>query len=148
MMQFFLKRHLVGIWLPGAGWLLLGTGQAAPTQLRPPSQVQVTRQFVTAALRGDTAATCWLTPELRHQLGPAGVQRALARLAAAGRRRGTDVELYKLGFWLEANGTARPFVAYAWAADSLLKPKREWLQVAFRDSAARQVLEFELRTLK
>jgi hypothetical protein len=110
--------------------------------------VQATRQFLTAALRGDTAAIRWLAPELRRKLSAAGVQKALAPLAAAGRRRGPDIELYKLGYWLEADGSSRPFVAYAWAADSLLKLKREWLQVAFRDSAARQVLEFELRTLK
>ncbi|MDO7875390.1 hypothetical protein Q5H93_11670 [Hymenobacter sp. ASUV-10] len=122
----------------------------ALAQDKPPrnTQVQATRQFLSAALRGDTAAIRWLAPELRRKLGTTGVQQALAPLAVAGRRRGTDIELYKLGYWLEADGSSRPFVAYAWAADSLLKPKREWLQVAFRDSAARQVLEFELRAVK
>ena len=128
--------------------LLAADGTLAQNEPPRNTQVQATRQFLNAALRGDTAAIRWLTPELRQQLGKAGVQRALAPLAAAGRRRGKDIELYKLGYWLEADGSSRPFVAYAWAADSVLKPKREWLQVAFRDSAARQVLEFELRTLK
>jgi hypothetical protein len=128
---------------------LLAAGSTLAQQ-EPPrnTQVQATRQFLAAALRGDTAAIRWLAPELRRQLGPAGVQQALAPLAAAGRRRGTTIELYKLGYWLEADGAMRPFVAYSWAADSLLKPKRQWLQVAFRDSAARQVLEFELRETK
>lgn len=127
--------------------LLAGLG---PMQ-EPPrnTQVQVTRQFLAAALRGDTTACRWLAPELRRRLGAAGVQRALAPLAAAGKRRGTGIELYKLGYWLEADGSSRPFVAYFWAADSAkYRPKREWLQVAFRDSTARQVTEFELRVIK
>lgn len=134
-------------WIIGLGLLAAG---GALVQDEPPrnTQVQAARQFLSAALRSDTAAIRWLAPELRQQLGAAGMQKSLAVLAAAGQRRGMDIELYKLGYWLEADGSSRPFVAYAWAADSALKLKREWLQVAFRDSAARQVLEFELRTLK
>lgn len=127
---------------------LLATGSAL-AQPEPPrnTQVQATRQFLTAALRGDTAAIRWLAPELRRKLGVVGVQRALAPLAVAGQRRGSEIELYKLGWWLEADGSSRPFVAYSWAADSAKhRPKREWLQVAFRDSAARQIVEFELRS--
>lgn len=134
-------------WIVGVG--LLTASHALAQDAPRNTQVQATRQFLSAALRGDTAAIRWLAPELRQKLGAAGVQRALAPLAAAGKRRGTDIELYKLGFWLEADGSSRPFVAYAWAADSSkYRPKREWLQVAFRDSTARQVMEFELRKTK
>lgn len=117
----------------------LGTlAQDAPRN----TQVQVTRQFLAAALRGEPNATKWLAPE--QQRTPT-LKTALTEVKAAGKRRGTDVELYKLGFVLEDEGVARPFVAYAWAADSALRMKREWLMVMFRDTTARQVLSVELR---
>ena len=134
-----MRAWLLGTGLAGAMALL--TAPQAPRN----TQVQATRHFLAAALRGEPRAARWLEPELRRTLGPAGVKGVLGQLAATGRRRGTAVELYKLGFRLEEDGTARPFVAYAWAADSGLARKREWIDVAFRDTAARQVLSFELR---
>jgi hypothetical protein len=130
---------------------MLGLAGLACTQVKPEqapprnTQVQATRQFLAAALRGDTAAYKWLAPELRRQLGAAGVQQALGAVAAAGHRRGPEIELYKMGFQLEEDGTARPFVAYGWAADSAMRLKKEWLQVTFRDTAARLVQGFEVR---
>lgn len=143
---FCLSRGLVAcvlgaLLLPGG--LLAGSGQ----QPVPPrnTQVQATRQFLAAVLRGDTiAAKRWLSPNL--QARDAG--RALAPLIDAGRRRGTNVELYRLGF-LVGDDTQQPFVTYAWAADSAeVWPLRATIQVVFRDTAARQVWEVYLREMK
>ena len=125
------------------GWLLASRGP----QPEPPrnTQVQATRQFLAAVLRGDTvAAKRWLSPNL--QAPDAG--RALAPLVDAGRRRGANVELYRLGF-LVGDDTQQPFVTYAWVADSATTwPVRANIQVVFRDTAARQVWEVYLREMK
>ena len=117
---------------------------AATPPAKPPrnTQVQATRQFLAAALRGDTvAARRWLSANLP---GPdAGL--TLAPLVAAGQHRGTDIELYKMGF-LVGDDDARPFVTYAWKADSAVTgPARAAMQVVFRDTAARQVWEVFVR---
>ncbi len=126
--------------------LLFCTGGSVPQAPRPPSQVQVARQFLGAALRGETAvAYGWLAPEVRRGLGPLGFAGALAQVQARGQVRGATLQLYKLGFRLGDTGPGRPFVAYAWAADSALRVKREWLEVCFRDTAARAVWGFAWR---
>ena len=130
-------------------WLLstaLGVLVLKPAP-EPPrnTQVQATRQFLAAALRGDTTmAKQWLSANL--QANDAG--RALAPLVDAGRRRGADMELYRLGF-LVGDDVQRPFVTYAWAADSAVEwPLRASIQVVFRDTTARQVWEVYLREMK
>lgn len=126
--------------------MTLGMVALKPAQ-EPPrnTQVQAARQFLAAALRGDTAtAKRWLSANL--QANDAG--RALAPLVEAGRRRGPNMELYRLGF-LVGDDTERPFVTYAWAADSAVEwPLRASIQVVFRDTAARQVWEVYLREMK
>ncbi len=113
------------------------------------SQVQVSRLFLRSLLKSDfKGAYGQMAPEVRQSVSSAQF-RGLARpLALRGQHRGTAIELYKIGFRLdEANRASRSFVAWAWAADSAsarrLPP--EWLEVTFRDSAARQVLSFGLR---
>ena len=130
-------------------WLLrlaLSALAVPPARQAPrDTQVQATRQFLAAALRGDTiAARRWLSGN-----GPAGQSgRTLAPLLAAGRRCGTNMELYRLGF-LVGDDDERPFVTYAWAADSATAwPLRATIQVVFRDTAARQVWEVYLREMK
>jgi hypothetical protein len=130
-------------------WLLrlaLSALAVPPVRQAPRNtQVQATRQFLAAALRGDTiAARRWLSGN-----GPAGQSgRTLAPLLAAGRRRGTNMELYRLGF-LVGDDDERPFVTYAWAADSATAwPLRATIQVVFRDTAARQVWEVYVREMK
>lgn len=114
------------------------------------SQVQVGRHFLRALLRSDyTSAYTRLAPEIRKAVTPARF-RAIARpLAVRGQRRGTNVELYKLGARLDASGRSagRLFVAFAWTADSASARRTppEWLEVTFRDTASRQVLGFRLR---
>ena len=127
--------------LPGG---LLAGGNLQPEPPRN-TQVQATRQFLAAVLRGDTtAAKRWLSPNL--QARDAG--RALAPLVGAGRRRGSNVELYRLGF-LVGDDTQQPFVTYAWVADSAeVWPLRANIQVVFRDTAARQVWEVYLREMR
>ena len=130
-------------------WLLslaLGVLALKPVQDAPRNtQVQATRQFLAAALRDDTiTAKRWLSANL--QANDAG--HALLPLVDAGRRRGTNMELYRLGF-LVGDDTERPFVTYAWAADSAVEwPLRASIQVVFRDTAARQIWEVYLREMK
>lgn len=130
-------------------WLLsitLGVLVLKPTQEVPRNtQVQATRQFLAAVLRGDTTtAKRWLSANL--QASDAG--HILAPLVDAGRRHGTNIELYRLGF-LVGDDTQQPFVTYAWAADSAVeRPLRASIQVVFRDTAARQVWEVYLREIR
>jgi len=135
-------------WGIAALLMLIGWGMM-PAQTKParaPSQVQVARQFLLAVLRGEySKAYGRLAPEVRRTVSNAQF-RVLARpLYVRGKKRGTDIELYKLGFRLLETGPSQGFVAFSFPADSLLKHPPEWLEVTFRDTAARQVLGFELR---
>ncbi len=127
-----------------ARWLVLSVWVLT---LGPPprnSQVQVGRRFWLAVLRhDDRAAYALLTPDVRHALPLAAFRHraGLVRAAAHGR----NIELYKLGFRLEDDGRARPFVAFTYAADSALLGKRRGLDVTFRDTAARAVWQFGVR---
>ncbi|WP_345123961.1 hypothetical protein [Hymenobacter antarcticus] len=126
--------------------MALGVLALKPVQEAPRNtQVQAARQFLAAALQGDTiTAKRWLSANL--QGNDAG--HALLPLVEAGRRRGTKMELYRLGF-LVGDDTERPFVTYAWEADSAIEwPLRASIQVVFRDTAARQVWEVYLREMK
>ncbi|WP_375415732.1 hypothetical protein [uncultured Hymenobacter sp.] len=102
-----------------------------------------------AILRADyTAAYRRLAPEARRSMSQRQF-RGLARpLAARGQQRGAGIELYKLGLRLDERGAGTQlFVAFAWVADSASARRTppEWLETTFRDTAARQVLEFRLR---
>ena len=123
----------------------------SPAQTVPPrnSQVQVSRQFLQALLRGDYAGAYGrLAPEVRRAVNTAHFRQLARPVAARGQRRGTSIELYKIGVRLdESNQGSRHFVAWAWATDSASARRvpPEWLEVMFRDTAARQVLSFGLR---
>lgn len=127
-------------WLVLSAWvLMLGAGP-------PPhnSQVQVGQRFWLAVLRhDDRAAYALLTSDVRRDLPLAVFRRRAGLVRAAG--HGRSIELYKLGFRLEDDGRARPFVAFIYAADSALPGKRQGLDVTFRDTAARAVWQFGVR---
>jgi hypothetical protein len=128
--------------------LLLWGGQAGgqPAPGRRLSQVQVARQFLLAVLRADySGAYGRLAPEVSRAISPAQFRAAARPLWARGQRKGTDIELYKLGFRLLGQKQTRGFVAFSFPADSLSKHPPEWLEVTFRDTASRQVLGFGLR---
>jgi hypothetical protein len=117
---------------------------AEPCVVAPPrnSQVQVARRFWLAVLRhDDRAAYAFLASDVRRTM-PSAVFRQRAGLVRAA-AHGHAIELYKLGFRLEDDGRARPFVAFSYAADSALPGKRQGLDVTFRDTAARAVWRFE-----
>ena len=115
-----------------------------PTAPPRNSQVQVARRFWRAVLRpDDRAAYALLTPSLRRTLPLAAFRHRARRVRAAA--HGRAIELYKLGFRLEDNGRARPFVAFTYAADSAATARRPLLDVTFRDTAARAVWRFEAR---
>ena len=122
----------------------------APT-VPPPanSQVQVSRQFLGALLRGNySAAYGQLAPEVRRSLSVTHFRQLAQPVAAQGKRRGPAVELYKIGMRLDEVGKGgQPFVAWAWAADSASERRvpPQWLEVRFRDAAARQVSGFSAR---
>lgn len=121
-----------------------------PTTTAPVnSQVQVSRRFLRALLRGDYAAAYGqLAPEVRQGVSAARFRQLALPVVRQGQRRGAAIELYKMGVRLdEAGQGGEPFVAFAWAADgaSAQRPPLEWLEVTFRDAEARQVLGFRLR---
>ena len=139
-------------------WLLVVLGLcggilAASTPAQTPVQnspVQAGRQFLRVLLRSDyTNAYTRLAPEIRKSVTPARFRTIARPLVVRGQRRGTNLELYKLGARLDASGrgAGRLFVAFAWAADSASARRTppEWLEVTFRDTASRQVLGFRLR---
>lgn len=125
----------------------------APAQTAAPrnSQVQVSRHFLRALLKSDYAnAYAQLAPEVRQAVSAARFRELARPLAGRGKRRGPNIELYKMGMRLDESGPGQGgqlFVAWAWAADaaSARRLPPEWLEVTFRDSAARQVLGFGLR---
>jgi len=137
-------RRLMGAALLALMAVGMVLGQKAPK--RVPSQVQVARQFLLALLRADyRKAYEKLSPDARRSMSSAQFRVAAKPLYAQGKRRGADIELYKLGFRLLENDRTEGFVAFSFAADSLLKHPSEWLEVTFRDTASRQVLGFGLR---
>lgn len=108
------------------------------------SQVQVARRFWLAVLRhDDRTAYAALAADVRQATPLPAFRRVAARIRA--QQRGRAIELYKLGFRLEDDGRARPFVAFRYAADSAQAQPRQWLDVTFRDTAARAVWRFERR---
>jgi hypothetical protein len=108
--------------------------------------VQVARQFLLAVLRADyTTAYGRLAPEVRRSISPTRFRAAARPLWQRGQLRGTNIDLYKLGFRLTGERQSRGFVAFSFAADSLRHPPPEWLEVTFRDTTARQILGFSLR---
>jgi len=135
--------------------LLLAVGAAVwsakprPRQAKPgrrPSQSQVGTAFLRAVLRKDyTTAYAQLAPEVRRGVSVARFQGAAQPLWQAGQHHGTALELYKLGVRLEAGGSSRLFYAYSFAADSSLRVPSVLLEVAFRDTATRNVLAFGIR---
>ena len=146
MRQLTWMRYVLGLML-GLG--LAGAACQPPTA-RKNSQVQVARQFLLALLRNNqTAAYPLLAADLHTKISLPEFERQTQPIAKAATRRGTDIELYKLGARLptDAGQQTEYFVAFAWAADStsVRRLPAEWLEVTFQDTASRQVAGFQLR---
>ena len=119
-----------------------------PTASPVSSQVQVSRQFLRALLRGDyVAAYGQLAPEVRRAVSTARFRELARPVVMQGQRHGQAIELYKLGMRLNEAGGAVSFVAFAWAADSASARQvpPQWLEVTFRNATAQQVLGFSVR---
>lgn len=132
------------VWAMGAG---AGGAQTAPrsTGLKA-TQAQAASWFLRAILRGDYAGAYGrLAPEVRRAVTRERFETAARPLWKSGQRRGQEIELYKLGVRL-AGPSARLFYAFTFAADSGSRPPPAVLEVVFRDTAARAVLGFGLRT--
>ena len=127
--------------------------QTTQTETPPPrmnSQVQVARQFLLEVLAQNfSRAYPLLAPDMRGKVSLTEFERQAQPFVALGTRRGTDLELYKLGARLPAAAGQQTefFVAFAWAADSASAHRlpAEWLEVTFPDTVARQVMGFRLR---
>lgn len=118
--------------------------QAAPL-LAAPSQVQVARQFLLAVLAGNWAAAyAWLSPDARAALPAAAFRSATLLLIAHTRHYGPAIDLYKLGYRLREGHPPQPFVAFTYRADTLRSGPHVQLDIAFPDSAARQIQEFRI----
>lgn len=113
------------------------------------SQGQVAGQFLRAVLRADyPAAYGRLAPEVRRTVSLGRFAAAARPLWKSGQRRGSGIELYKLGMRLGDGGASRLFYSFSFAADSTLKAPDLLLEVIFRDTAARSVLGFDVQTRK
>lgn len=132
----------------GVGLALLGAAVSVGFQAAPPTQAQVAWRFLSEVLRADyPAAYQRLAPEVRATLRPAAFEVAAQPLRHLGRQRGQAVELYKLGTWLSEGGAPQPwFYRFSFASDSARRPPPVLLEVTFRDTTARQVLGFRVRT--
>lgn len=152
----------VGLLLEGIAGIGSGSSALAQTASQEPlpeaksattapinSQVQVSRRFLLALLRGDYAAAYGqLAPEVRRGVSAARFRQLGLPVVRQGQQRGLAIELYKMGVRLdEAGPGGKPFVAFAWSADaaSAQRMPPEWLEVMFRSTEARQVLGFRLR---
>ncbi|MFD2721171.1 hypothetical protein ACFST9_20820 [Hymenobacter monticola] len=130
----------------GAGF---GLGSTAPAvQPRPRlGQAQAAGLFLRAVLRANyPAAYARLAPEVRQGLNLRQFAAAAQPIWKSGQRHGTGIELYKLGVRLGDRGGSRLFYTFSFAADSAMKSPSELLEVTFRDTAARSVLGFGLRS--
>ena len=145
LLRCLLARTFWGLAVLLAG-SLLAWGTAAGQQRPAPkySQAQVAGQFLRAVLRAEyVAAYSRLAPEVRRAVRPAAFEAAARPLWKVG-RRGTPLELYKLGVRLGDGGTSRLFYSFAFAADSVLPQPSVLFEVTFRDTAARSILGFGL----
>ena len=114
--------------------------------VRRPGQAYRAGQFLRAVLRADyQTAYKWLAPEVRRAVSLERFEVAARPLWKSGQQRGQRIELYRLGMRLGEGGPARLFYAYSFAADSGFKSPPVLLEVTFRDTASRAVLEFGLR---
>lgn len=129
--------------------VLLAQPWRVVAQTAPVSQVQVARQFLLAITHGEfKAAYGFLAPEIRQAVTPTRFQTAALPLYQQAQLHGSTIDLYKIGYRLGQNQTARPFVAYTFRADTLRGKPQVQLDVTFRDSTARQVLSFGLVPLR
>jgi hypothetical protein len=130
------------------GAALLGAATSVGFQSAAPTQAQVARRFLTEVLHDDySAAYRRLAPEVRTKLRPAAFAAATQPLQHLGRQRGQTVELYKLGTWLAEGGEhGQWFYRFSFASDSARRPPPVLLEVTFRDTTARQVLGFGIRS--
>jgi hypothetical protein len=85
-----------------------------------------------------------LAPEVARGVTLNRFREAAQPLRRRAIRKGTMLNLYKLGVRLEGK-SSRLFYSFAFAADSALKTPSVLLEVTFRDTASRQVLDFAVR---
>jgi hypothetical protein len=115
--------------------------------VRRPGQAQAAGQFLRAVLWADyQLAYGRLAPEVRQTITLSRFEAQARPLWKSGQRHGKAIELYKLGMRLSEHGASRLFYSFSFAADSSLKVPSALLEVTFRDTAARAVLGFGLRT--
>lgn len=129
-------------------WLVLLAGAAGGARSAlPPTQAQVAQRFLGEILRADyPAAYRRLAPEVRATLRPVAFAAAAQPLQQLGQQRGPVVVLYKLGTRLSGRGgRGQWFYSFSFARDSARRPPPVLLEVAFRDTTARQVLGFRSR---
>ncbi|MGY2131372.1 hypothetical protein ACW9KT_04060 [Hymenobacter sp. HD11105] len=108
-----------------------------------PSQIQVSRQFLLAVLRGDNAAAYkLLAPEISKTVSKKQFKEAVRPLYQQGRDFGQPIELYKLGLRLGEEATQRYFYAFTFKSDTLQTRPRVMLDVTFRDTTATRILSF------
>jgi hypothetical protein len=99
-----------------------------------------------AAVRGNyTGAYGYLAPEVARYVSLARFRTAARPLYTRGLRKGTGIQLYKLGVRLEGQGSARLFYSFSFLADSVHKTPPVLLEVTFRDTTSRRVLAFGMR---
>ncbi len=144
------RRPLLRLWavalLAGLGLGFQPAPRARPAAPRRPSQGQAAGQFLRAVLRADyPTAYGRLAPEVRRGVPLARFAAAARPLWQAGQHRSREIELYKLGVRLGAGQASRLFYSFSFAADSARKTPPVLLEVTFRDTAARAVLDFALR---
>jgi hypothetical protein len=134
------------------GWPLLSAvvGLAAGLGLQSspaPTQAQVAYRFLTEVQRADyPAAYQRLAPEVRATLPQAAFATAARPLWQLGRQRGRGINFYNFGTHLSEPGGSEPwFYRFSFAKDSLQKPPPVLLEVTFRDTTTRQVLDFRIK---
>jgi hypothetical protein len=128
--------------------LLVGVGTGFGPAQPAATQAQVAYRFLSEVLRNDyPTAYGRLAPEVQRSLPSAAFTTAAQPLQQLGQQRGPEIKLYKLGTRLSDRGKpGQWFYSFSFAKDSSLKPPPVLLEVTFRDTTARQVLGFGVRT--
>ena len=137
----------VGSLLVAAAALVAAAPAHPPRQPRP-TQAQVARRFLLDVLQAEyRAAYRRLAPEVRAGVALPAFAAAARPLWQQGQARGAAIELHQVGVLLGGRGgRGQWFCRFAFAGDSARRPPPVLLQVTFRDTAARAVLGFVLRS--
>lgn len=116
-----------------------------PQVTAPPSQVQLTRQFLLAVLSGKYQnASQLMAPDAPQASTRRQFEADAQLLHAQGKRFGPAIELHKLGFRIGDTGHAQPFYAFSFKSDTQQTRPQVMLDVMFRDSSATRIQRFGL----